>query len=61
MKLYGVFVGRKWAMTRNKRQALAYARKTNGIVRVMPYPYDTHVWDAPTFTVCSDVLADFSA
>jgi len=57
-KLYGVFVGSKWGMTRNKRLALRTAKKHRGEVRSMPEPESTY-WDLPTFYVCSDRVADF--
>ena len=56
--LYGVFVGSKFGVTTNKKQALAFARKHGGFVTRMPYPGDTHYWDAPTFRVCSFLIAD---
>lgn len=65
-KLYGVFAlinGKAvWAMARNKRVALRTARKYQGYVTWMPLPSpEARVWDAPTFLVSSDLLADFRA
>jgi hypothetical protein len=57
--LYGVFANGKWGMTTNKKNAMVEAKKHKGEVRQMPYPKDTYSWDAPTFRVCSDQIADF--
>lgn len=57
--LYGVFVGDRWGMTTNKREALRAAKEGKGYVRRMPYPRDTGSWDSPTFQVCSEPFADF--
>jgi hypothetical protein len=63
MKLYGVFFetdrNPRWAMTRNKRQALKAARKAHGYVTAMNEPSGGGPWDAPTFKVCSDLIADY--
>lgn len=62
--LYGVFFqldGRaRWGMERSKRRALAFARAAKGYVTRMDLPSpEARVWDAPTFRVCSEVVADF--
>lgn len=63
MKLYGIFwheSGRAmWALNRNRRVALRYAKSKHGIVSMMPEPSGGGAWDAPTFRACSDVIADF--
>ena len=63
MNLYGVFFGTKWAMTRNKRQALKYAKASRGYVGVIRnadgYGSPT-AWDAPTFRVTMTMIADYS-
>lgn len=51
--LYGVFVGSKWGMTTNRKQAIAAAKEGRGYVRSMPYPSDASSWDVATFRVCS--------
>jgi hypothetical protein len=64
--LYGVFAddpttGRPvWGMERSKVRAVRAARKAHGYVTAMPLPDpSSRVWDAPTFRVCSDLIADF--
>jgi hypothetical protein len=60
--LYGVFGTvngtARWAMLRNKRRAVRLARLHSGYVTATPEP-GCAVWDAPTFRVCSDLVADF--
>ena len=60
MNLYGIFIddGNKWALATNKRQALRFAKERGGYVTQMRYP-ESNSWDAPTFKVCSDMIADF--
>ena len=58
--IYGVFFGTKWALTTNKKQALAAAKKHQGYVTRMPYDSSRGPWDAPTFKVCSTLVADFT-
>lgn len=48
-----------WAMERSKRRALYHARTLHAVVTRMDLPYGNGVWDAPTFRVCSDVIADY--
>ena len=62
MKLYGVFHTQSdgkyhWGYGTNKRVALKAAKAYHGIVTMMPYNRTT--WDAPTFRVCSDIIADY--
>lgn len=59
--IYGVFAGSKFALTQNKRVAVAAARKAKGEVRFLPIAGAYSSYDAPTFYVCSDPLpgADF--
>lgn len=62
MNLYGVFIGTKWAMGCNKRQALALAKREKGYVGVIrdAYGYGTpSAWDAPTFRVTMTLIADY--
>ena len=59
MKLYGVFVDKKFGMETSKKRAIAAAKQWGGEVRAMPHPGETFVWDGPTFYVCSDQIADF--
>lgn len=56
--LYGIFIGTKWAMCRNKRRAIREAKRIGAEVRMMPLP-STMSWDSPTFYTCSDRIADF--
>ena len=61
--LYGVFYQNAagvpcWAMTRNRKSALRTAEARQGYVTRMNWP-GCSVWDAPTFRVCSDLLADY--
>lgn len=49
----------QWARSYNKQAALAFAKQHGGIVTSMRY--DTETYDAPTFRVLSDVIADFTA
>lgn len=57
--LYGVFVGGKWGMTTNKRTALQAAKEGRGYVRSLPYAGACSSYDAPTFKVLSDLVADY--
>ena len=59
MYLYGIFMGSKWCMGWNKRKALKFAKQNKGEVRRMLDPKDTMSWDAPTFQICSEQIADF--
>lgn len=56
--LYGYHAGTTWGMTRNRKQALLWAKERGGIVRRMDWPSTTY-WDWPTFLVCSELIADF--
>ena len=47
-----------WCMVRNLRRAKRIARNCQGYVTRMPLP-TTRSWDAPTFRVCSDLVADY--
>lgn len=58
-RLYGVFRGSKWGMTRNKRRALQAAKKHGAEVRAMDLPESNGAWDYPTFYLLSDRIADF--
>lgn len=58
-QLYGVFIGTKWALTRNKKKALTLAKENHGTVRAMPLPSGHYSWDAPTFRVSSDEIANY--
>lgn len=59
MYLYGIFVGSTWAMTRNRRIADRKARQVGGyVVRVTDAP-EYHSFDAPTFRVLGDLVADY--
>lgn len=53
--------GAVWARALNRRQALRAARVGHGEVYAMRYPGAAadHGWDAPTFRVCSDRIADY--
>ena len=55
-RLYGVFIGTRWAMLRNKRKAIAYAKKHGGEVRYLYDDPSISAYDAPTFRVLSDPL-----
>ena len=60
MKLYGVFCGTKWGMTRNKRVAIratkAQAKKTGlpAEVRALTDCDEIGAYDSPTFRVLSE-------
>lgn len=54
--LYGVFVGDRWGMTTNRKQALAAAKEGKGYVRSMGYAGSCSSYDAPTFRVLSRPL-----
>lgn len=69
--LYGVFyvdpaTGRPcWGLRTNRRRAVSAARAHKGQVRVIPNGMSRGIWgsvtswDAPTFRVTSDLVADF--
>lgn len=69
--IYGVFVDpSKWGLTYNKRHAVRAARSRNGYVvrnRYEPVSRDDLTrglvtgWDAPTFHIVGEVIADFRA
>lgn len=61
MYLYGVFAGTKWGMTTNRKMAIKSAQTARGYITRMKYPVGngSNVWDAPTFKMCSDLLADY--
>jgi hypothetical protein len=64
-QLYGFFLGggradRKWGMTYNRTEAFNKAAAHKGQVRAMRDPENSGAWDAPTFTMCSILLADFA-
>jgi hypothetical protein len=74
MNVYGIFWHRQatndsestnpratamWTLSRNKRKALRYARQVNGVVGMMRNQTRHDVWDAPTFRVCCEVIADY--
>jgi hypothetical protein len=53
-KLYGVFIGSKFGMCRNRKVAIKAVKKAgDGMVRSMDLPH-TRYWDRPTFYACSD-------
>jgi hypothetical protein len=59
--LYGIFWQTDrpmWTMERSKTRALRYGKQVHGYVTRMPLPTST-AWDAPTFKVCSDLIADY--
>ena len=59
-RIYAVFVGSKWAMTRNGRRAVQYAKRNAGYVGfVRDYPGAPRTYDAPTFRVLMTPLADY--
>lgn len=59
MYIYGVFIGSKWCMGRNKRRALKYARDNHGyVMRVTDCP-EISAYDAPTFRVLGELVADY--
>lgn len=47
-----------WCRARTKRAAVAQARKVRGYVVRVNYG-SRDAWDAPTFKVCGDVVADY--
>lgn len=57
--VYGVFVGSRFGLTTNRRVALRAAREHRGEVRRVPYRDSPRSFDAPTFRVLSDPVADF--
>lgn len=62
MNLYGVFYGSKFGLTRNKRTAIKAAKANHGYVIVHHNAYgpgSSSSWDAPTFYICGEMLADF--
>jgi hypothetical protein len=53
--LYGVFLGSKWGMTRDREVALQAARGFDGAeVREVASYSEADAWDAPTFRALSD-------
>lgn len=61
--LYGVFWTAEngkamWSMSGNRRRALRAGRQWKALVTRMNLP-SAGAWDAPTFLVCSDVIADY--
>ncbi len=57
---YAIFIPvNKWARTHNKRQALTFAKQHGGYVTRMPLASANGAWDAPTWRVCSEVIADY--
>jgi hypothetical protein len=60
--LYGVFIGTRWALGRNARQARAYAKRERGYVIEVKHAYSYGApssWDGPTFRVTGDLIADY--
>jgi hypothetical protein len=62
--LYGIFAttenGRRtWGMVRNGRLALRIGRRVKGEVYRMDLPGSNGPWDAPTFRVIADRIADY--
>ncbi len=56
-KLYGVFWGTKWGMTRNKRVAITEAKKRDGAtVRAKNDTPEIGSYDMPTFWALSDQI-----
>lgn len=55
---YMVYKGKKAVLTYNKRRAKAIAKQHNAAIRFMPYQEykSSHLWDMPTFYVCSNPL-----
>lgn len=69
-KLYGViswnygqwsfrYAKCRFALTRNKRQALKLAKRENAQVRSVNMSTSPASWDSPTFLMCSESVADF--
>lgn len=56
-KYPGLSLLSRWTRLTNKRAAVAYARRVGGYVVRVGYG-STDAWDAPTFRVCGDVVAD---
>jgi len=48
-----------WALLTRKRDALRHGKRLGAVVGVMRNQTRYDVWDAPTFRVCMDVLADY--
>lgn len=65
MNLYGVYVTidgiDKWGLTRRKREALKFAKRHRGYVHKLDDSGwgSPSSWDAPTFRVTADRIADF--
>jgi hypothetical protein len=61
--IYGIFATiegtRRFGLTRNKKVAIRLAKRHAGEVRVKPDLPEYVSYDAPTFRVLSDSLADF--
>jgi hypothetical protein len=58
--LYGIFAGTKWGMETNKRRAIKLAKANNAYIKVMKTPGPEYTaFDAPTFKLLSDMLADY--
>lgn len=58
---YGVFAGSKFGLTTRKKEALKCAKEHKGEVRVFAnfYGPDYPSFDAPTFRILSEPVADF--
>lgn len=57
VKIYGVFWGSKWGMTRNKKVAIdACKGKDGATVRAKNDTPEIHAYDRPTFWALSDQI-----
>ena len=52
--VYGVFVGKKFALTLSREKAIKFAQQKGGTVRRVRDDPGIRAYDAPTFRVLSD-------
>lgn len=62
--IYGVFytppnATPQWALSRNKRKSLTFAKLHHAIVGSIPLTSGRGPWDAPTFRALMDPIADY--
>lgn len=56
--VYMIYKGKKAVLSYNKRRAIAIAKQYDASIRFMPYQEykSRHIWDMPTFYMCSNPL-----
>jgi hypothetical protein len=57
--MYATYYGTKWTRSLSRARAVALAVQESGYV--VRRPYSPGSWDAPTFEIGAEVIADYSA